>query len=178
MILKILEYSHILAYTRIASTRESDLDLTQLKYLHYSHRPSIWLLLFEYASNTSQILPITHIVQIFQIMLVIWTMRVYTHIICITHITRMDNGCNSKYLLILLVLFKLFKLFEVFVSMRVINSNTRIDMSLCDYSTHITHIDSNWLAKYSTCISICEASTCDFRVLETDFLNIRSCLQI
>ena len=113
---------------------EAGAALPRQEYLHYLHRLSIWLALFKFASNMSRILAITRIVQIVWIFRLVW---VFTCIICMTY------ASNSKYLLILLVIFELFE------SMRVLNSNTHIDSYLCEYSTHITCIDSTRLAYYS-----------------------------
>ena len=69
----------------------------------------------------------------------------------------MKCASNSGYLLALKILltllarnmkvalFILLIIFKLFESMQVLDSNTHIDMSLCEHSTGITHIDSTGL---------------------------------
>ena len=132
MILKISEYSHIFAYTHIVRPRELTLDSTPLEYSHYSHRLSIWLVLFKYASNSKYSTCITPIVQIFWLMQVIWAIWVNTHI------THISYASNSEYLLELFVLLTLFTWnIQVIGRIYLKNSNYLNYLYLCEYSTQI-----------------------------------------
>ena len=144
MIVKIFEYSLLLAYTHIARPHEYKSTLTRLKCLYYLHRSSIQLILFEYASNIKYLTHITRKIQI------VWILQVLQIMWVNTCITFMEYVSNSQYLLALFVLLALFKLFELFKFIRVLNSKTHIDTSFKEYSTHIICIDSTQLTQYLT----------------------------
>ena len=156
----------ILAYTCKAGAA-----LPQLEYSHYTHRPSIWFVLFKlceyiqsntrhylHSSNSLTSLSIYSLLLAYsmRIMRVLQTMQVYTCITCISY------ASNSKYLL---ALFEWFKLFELFI----FDLNTCID-TMRVFNSHTLASTPIILNSHSAMRGL------DSRGLKTIFFNIRSCL--